>query len=590
MKGCQRVVITTASKRLQRAVNAVRAVHGLRKGSVANDHENRRLSYNSSPNLSPVRSPSDLGAKGTTGSKKGADLSKRKLDNGQSAPRGFNLNRRLSRELSSVRELHAVDERSDDGDDEYNEDEFTTATANEERGFAASVQVLRSISLWSGGCPTERSIQNAYIRLISSASHFIYIENQFFVSGLDGDHLCSNRIANALLERIRRAVANKENFRVMVVMPLLPAFQGKVEDKEASSLRGVMHWQYRSIFRGENSIYHQLSKEVEYPFEYLAFYGLRTHTFNDGQPETEQVYVHSKVMIVDDRSAIIGSANINERSMTGDRDSEIAVVVEDTDMHETVKLAGGTFTVGKFAHSFRMKLFEEHFGITPGTEQYTQYADPVQDDSWYSMQEQAMKNCQIYESVFACLPSDNVRSFKQISMYLENPVNANATPTSGNALRPGHRRTRMDSAAPVPSSLASTTPPMSPTGVPSPEPTPSKVADQQDAIHDDEVQIDASQLSPQPKANGSEAGSPTAAPSQEESVDASQPAKHPHALSHDHSRMLSGVIHLNLREDAQILKRKEELKEVQGHIVYFPLDFLADEPLEPKLLPADLFQ
>jgi phospholipase D1/2 len=35
---------------------------------------------------------------------------------------------------------------------------------------------------------------------------------------------------------------------------------------------------------------------------------------------------------VDDRLVIMGSANINERSMRGDRDSELAAVVRDTDM------------------------------------------------------------------------------------------------------------------------------------------------------------------------------------------------------------------------------------------------------------------
>ncbi len=37
-------------------------------------------------------------------------------------------------------------------------------------------------------------------------------------------------------------------------------------------------------------------------------------------------------MIVDDRLAIIGSANINDRSQKGDRDSELAAVIRDTDM------------------------------------------------------------------------------------------------------------------------------------------------------------------------------------------------------------------------------------------------------------------
>lgn len=37
------------------------------------------------------------------------------------------------------------------------------------------------------------------------------------------------------------------------------------------------------------------------------------------------VYVHAKGMIVDDELVIIGSANINQRSMDGSRDTEIAM-------------------------------------------------------------------------------------------------------------------------------------------------------------------------------------------------------------------------------------------------------------------------
>ena len=38
------------------------------------------------------------------------------------------------------------------------------------------------------------------------------------------------------------------------------------------------------------------------------------------------IYVHSKMMIVDDEFILIGSANINDRSLRGNRDTEIAVV------------------------------------------------------------------------------------------------------------------------------------------------------------------------------------------------------------------------------------------------------------------------
>lgn len=33
--------------------------------------------------------------------------------------------------------------------------------------------------------------------------------------------------------------------------------------------------------------------------------------------------MHSKVMIIDDRAALIGSSNINDRSLLGSRDSEV---------------------------------------------------------------------------------------------------------------------------------------------------------------------------------------------------------------------------------------------------------------------------
>ncbi len=65
--------------------------------------------------------------------------------------------------------------------------------------------MTRSLSAWSGGIyETESSIQNAYIQLIQQAEHYIYIENQFFVTTCDPikDSVCKNQIGKALLERI----------------------------------------------------------------------------------------------------------------------------------------------------------------------------------------------------------------------------------------------------------------------------------------------------------------------------------------------------------------------------------------------------
>ncbi|KAG1700187.1 hypothetical protein DVH05_011995 [Phytophthora capsici] len=461
--------------------------------------------------------------------------------------RGFNSDRRMARMLSSQNESGVVPilQEGESGEvmldlpdgDEDNEELFEKHKQEvAARGYRVNTQILRSLSLWSGGVATERSIQNAYIRLIGSAQHFVYIENQFFVSGLEGDHGCSNRIANALVERIRRASDNNEKFRVIVVMPLLPAFPGKPDDKDASSLRGVMHWQYRTICRGEHSIYQRLYQELEDddPFKYIAFYGLRNHSAREGaQPQTEEVYIHSKVMIVDDRACIIGSANINERSMCGDRDSEIAVLVEDHEMEEDVGIADGVFKVGKFAHSFRMKLFEEHFGVKQGTPLYQKYQDPVSKDAWFSMQEQAMNNHQIYDSVFGCLPSDSVTSFAQIDSHIQS---AQGLDTSG-------RGADEAVAAAMGSGITDAT-------SNNEEARMSSVSDRA--------------LSPANSARGTS--------------------------TRGRKSAFSGAMNVNMKESSHIAQKKHELGNVQGHIVYFPLKFLVDEQLEPKLFPSDLFQ
>ena len=39
------------------------------------------------------------------------------------------------------------------------------------------------------------------------------------------------------------------------------------------------------------------------------------------------IYIHAKLLIVDDSYVVIGSANINDRSMLGSRDAEVGVLI-----------------------------------------------------------------------------------------------------------------------------------------------------------------------------------------------------------------------------------------------------------------------
>lgn len=229
------------------------------------------------------------------------------------------------------------------------------------------VQILRSCGPWSIGTPdkTEHSIMNAYVKLIEQSEHFIYIENQFFISSCETEiTTIQNLIGDALVERIIRAAKQEENWRAVIIIPLVPGFQNTVDSEGGTSVRLIMQYQYRSICRGDSSIFGRLKAQGIEPEDYIQFYSLRTWGKIGPKKHlvTEQLYVHAKCMIVDDRVAIIGSANINERSMLGNRDSECAAIVRDTDMIWS-QMNGQSYQVGRFPHTLRMRLMREHLGL-----------------------------------------------------------------------------------------------------------------------------------------------------------------------------------------------------------------------------------
>lgn len=227
------------------------------------------------------------------------------------------------------------------------------------------VQILRSATTWSLGIEeTEHSIQNAYIKMIEDSEHFVYMENQFFITSTDVYNTrIVNRIGDALVNRIIKAHENGEDWRCVIIIPLMPGFQNTVDEQEGTSVRLILMCQYRSICRGEQSIFGRLRAVGIDPEEYINFYSLRQWgVIGNDVLVTEQLYIHAKTIIVDDRIALIGSANINERSMLGTRDSECAAIVRDTDMIWST-MAGNPYRVGRFAHTLRLRLMREHLGL-----------------------------------------------------------------------------------------------------------------------------------------------------------------------------------------------------------------------------------
>ncbi|VVA96594.1 unnamed protein product [Arabis nemorensis] len=318
---------------------------------------------------------------------------------------------------SSSRQDHNRSNSSDEFPGETSEESDQDEVANEwwwqiGKQSDCRCQIIRSVSQWSAGTSQpEDSIHQAYCSLIENAEHFIYIENQFFISGLEKDDTILNRILEALFRRILKAHEEKKCFRVVVVIPLLPGFQGGIDDFGAATVRALMHWQYRTISRERTSILDNLNALLgPKTKDYISFYGLRSYgrLFEGGPIATSQIYVHSKLMIVDDRIAVIGSSNINDRSLLGSRDSEIGVVIEDKEFVES-SMNGVKWMAGKFSYSLRCSLWSEHLGLQAG--EMKKIEDPINDatykDLWMAT---AQENTDIYDQVFSCIPNEHIRS------------------------------------------------------------------------------------------------------------------------------------------------------------------------------------
>uniref|UniRef100_A0A0N4WZG3 Phospholipase n=1 Tax=Haemonchus placei TaxID=6290 RepID=A0A0N4WZG3_HAEPC len=289
--------------------------------------------------------------------------------------------------------------------------------------YNVDIQVLRSLSNWSGLInQTEDSIQMAYLSLIANSKHFIYIENQFFVSMIDSNDVL-NEICKVICNRVIRAYKEKEPYRVYIMIPLMPGFEGNVGAPGGSSLQAVLHWTYQSLSRGPNSLFERLKVVVPNPRDYISVCSLRSNDVLCGKLVTELIYVHCKLLIVDDEHVIIGSANINDRSQVGNRDSEVCLLFSDTEKEPSI-MNGRPYAAGKFAKSLRVRCMQEHLGLLPDARRPSHFKydvsldDPVAESFFVDVwQNTARSNMLIYEEVFRTYPTDNVETFEEFEKW-----------------------------------------------------------------------------------------------------------------------------------------------------------------------------
>ena len=191
---------------------------------------------------------------------------------------------------------------------------------------------------------------------------------------------------------------------------MLPGFAG--EPESSGTLQIILKHTYAGICRNHGmSIIEQLEKIMGDKWkEYIGFYSLRGHGLVNNVPETELIYIHSKLMIVDDKTVILGSANINDRSMLGKRDSEYAVMINEERKLNSI-MDGKEYKAANFAHSFRVNLLAEHLGVDPKDDILK---DPLSDEFLHLVQNTAHNNTEIYRKLWGCYPDDMYQSFKDL--------------------------------------------------------------------------------------------------------------------------------------------------------------------------------
>jgi phosphatidylserine/phosphatidylglycerophosphate/cardiolipin synthase-like enzyme/Ca2+-binding EF-hand superfamily protein len=301
-------------------------------------------------------------------------------------------------------------------------------------------QAIRSISTWSGALRTERSIQTAYIHLIKTARHYIYIENQYFCSHTPNSTEIENLVGQAIIDRIGEAITENQVFRIYVMMPMHPD-----GDPLDSSIQQIIKYQ-RDTIVGIFDTLKQKHPTVDIN-RYIVFLSLCNYGYLQGVAHFNQIYIHSKLMIADDRVTIIGSANINDRSLVGSHDSEIAVYIEDVESTQSV-MNGTLYRSGRFARNLRQRVWREHLGLEahkkPKNKQLSDVdplqkrniftkewikgqtqnimdqqfviRDPVSDITYNTIRKRAKDNTELYQSVFAHYPS---RKHEYVNDYRE---------------------------------------------------------------------------------------------------------------------------------------------------------------------------
>ena len=177
------------------------------------------------------------------------------------------------------------------------------------------VGIARTRAAWHG-CEAVHEIEALFIAHIARAKHFIYAESQYFAS---------RAIAEALAERM----AQPDSPEIVLINP--ETAEGWLEQTAMDGARV--------------QLCHAIGARDP---------GNRFRIFMPFNAAGTAIYVHSKVMIVDDEVVRVGSANMNNRSMGLDSECDLFIdAARPGNAHASAPIK-----------RLRIALLAEHTGLT----------------------------------------------------------------------------------------------------------------------------------------------------------------------------------------------------------------------------------
>lgn len=207
----------------------------------------------------------------------------------------------------------------------------------------------------------DRSILASYKLALGNARNYVYFENQYF-------RYVDLALLLRELRRKLKAAGWKRDFYIFVVTNTPPP-EGKENTFEMLDALGKGQ-QMPSVQKKSSG---KRDKDAELRKSDLE--GVNIHICSlmacAARPEGtkyKEIYVHSKLLLVDDTFFTLGSANINARSMEGDSELNISV-------------PSPTLT-----RQWREHLWKMHSGMTPGANMATEF------EKWGDVMEKNAEN------------------------------------------------------------------------------------------------------------------------------------------------------------------------------------------------------